>query len=116
MRGAWVDLLDLLAAEDAVLLERHGRWYIADRDPRHLRRNALVALGNVGDPADPEVAAVLARTVSGPDDELAAHAAWAARRLGRDDLLVGVGPDSGPALRAELAAPAPPVREREGGR
>ena len=31
----------------------HGRWYIADRDPRYLRRNALVALGNVGDGGDP---------------------------------------------------------------
>ena len=44
-----VDLLDLLAATDAELLEAHGRWYIAERDPRYLRRNALVALGNIGD-------------------------------------------------------------------
>ena len=26
-----------------------GRWYLADRDPRWLRRNALVVLGNIGD-------------------------------------------------------------------
>ena len=44
---AWVPLLDLLAADDATLLARHGRWYIPRRDPRYLRRNALVALGNV---------------------------------------------------------------------
>src|SRR5690606_1591912 len=31
---AWVDVLDLLEADDATLLERHGRWYLADRDPR----------------------------------------------------------------------------------
>ena len=38
----------LLDASDAELLAAHGRWYIAGRDPRYLRRNALVALGNVG--------------------------------------------------------------------
>ncbi len=109
-RGAWVDLLDLLAADDDTLLRRHGRWYIAGRDPRHLRRNALVALGNVADPADPEVAAALRRAVAGPDDMLAAHAAWAARRLGRHDLLVEANPTPGPELQAELAAPAPELR------
>ena len=48
-RDAWVDLVELLEADDADLLARHGRWYIPRRDPRYLRRNALVALGNVGD-------------------------------------------------------------------
>lgn len=106
---AWVDLLGLLDADDATLLDRHGRWYIAGRDPRWLRRNALVALGNVADPTDPRVTAALARVLGGDDDLLAAHAAWAARRLGRDDLLpdaTGVGPETA----AELAAPAPAVR------
>ena len=49
---ATVDVLDLLAASDDDLLARHGRWYIPRRQPRYLRRNALVVLGNVGDPAD----------------------------------------------------------------
>ena len=83
---AAIDLLDLLAASDQALLEAHGRWYIADRDPRHLRRNALVALGNVGDGTDPDTAAVLAHYAGGEDEMLAEHASWAARRLGRDDL------------------------------
>ena len=48
-----VDLLALLAASDDELLRTHGRWYIPERDPRYLRRNALVALGNVGDGTDP---------------------------------------------------------------
>ncbi len=61
--AAWVDLLGLLEADDEALLARHGRWYVADRDPRHLRRNALVALGNVADPADARVAAALARVL-----------------------------------------------------
>ena len=83
---AAVDLLDLLAISDQALLEAHGRWYIANRDPRHLRRNALVALGNVGDGSDPDTAAVLARYAGGGDEMLAEHARWAARRLGRDDV------------------------------
>jgi epoxyqueuosine reductase len=83
---AWVPLLDLLAASDAELLERHGRWYIAERDPRWLRRNALVALGNVGDGTDPAVADALATFITGPDPMLQEHAVWAATRLGRADL------------------------------
>jgi epoxyqueuosine reductase len=79
---AWVRVLDLLDAGDDEILDRYGRWYIAERDPRWLRRNALVVLGNVGDAADPRVAAVLARYRSGRDELLAEHAEWAAQRLG----------------------------------
>ena len=84
---AWVPLLALLAASDAEVLDRHGRWYIAQRDPRWLRRNALVALGNVGDGTDPDVEAALRRALAGADPMLREHAAWAAARLGRADLL-----------------------------
>jgi epoxyqueuosine reductase len=84
--GAAVDLLDLLAATDQALLDAHGRWYIANRDPRYLRRNALVALGNVGDGTDPDTAAVLARYAGGDDEMLAEHAHWAAGSLGVGDL------------------------------
>jgi epoxyqueuosine reductase len=76
-----VDLLGLLGATDAELLARHGRWYVADRDPRHLRRNALVALGNVGSPDDPATVAALAHWADGDDDLLAEHARWALDRL-----------------------------------
>jgi epoxyqueuosine reductase len=78
---AWVDALDLLAADDETLLARHGRWYIAGRDPRWLRRNALVVLGNIGDPADPRVAETLARYRHHDDEILAEHARWATHRL-----------------------------------
>ncbi len=43
---AWVSLLDWLEADDGALRERYDRLYVPDRDPRYLRRNALVALGN----------------------------------------------------------------------
>jgi epoxyqueuosine reductase len=48
--GAWVSLADWLELPDDELMERHAHLYVPDRDPRYLRRNALVALGN--GPAD----------------------------------------------------------------
>lgn len=78
---AWVDVLDLLDATDDELFERHGRWYLADRDPRWWRRNALVVLGNVGDPADERTRRTLDRYRAGPDPMLAEHADWAAEQL-----------------------------------
>lgn len=101
---AWVPLLELLAADDATLLERHGRWYVPRREPRWLRRNALVALGNVGDRTDPAVVDALARWLTDPDPMLRAHAVWAAARLDRRDLLVAVAADQAPEVRAELDA------------
>jgi epoxyqueuosine reductase len=85
---AWVPVLDLLASSDDELLQRHGRWYIPRRDPRYLRRNALVVLGNVGDGDDPDVEAALRRALAAADPMLREHAQWAAEKLGRADLLV----------------------------
>jgi epoxyqueuosine reductase len=79
---AWVDVLDLLDADDEMLLRNHGRWYISGRDPRWLRRNALVVLGNVGDRSDTRTVATLARYRHGDDEVLAEHARWASGRLG----------------------------------
>jgi epoxyqueuosine reductase len=79
--GAWVGLLDVLASSDAELLDAHGRWYVPDRDPRYLRRNALLALGNVGRPNDPAVTATVRAHVVGDDSMLAEHARWALGRL-----------------------------------
>ena len=76
-----VDLVALLRADDDVLLAAHGRWYIPERDPRYLRRNALVALGNSGRGEDPTVIAALVAHRDGGDDLLARHADWALDRL-----------------------------------
>jgi epoxyqueuosine reductase len=100
--GRGVDVLDLLAASDAELLERHGRWYIPDRAVRYLRRNALVVLGNTADGRDAEVDATLRRYLADPDELLRAHAAWACTRLDRVDLLALVADDASPLVRAEL--------------
>jgi epoxyqueuosine reductase len=102
---AAVDVLDLLAASDDELLARHGRWYVPRRQARYLRRNALVVLGNVGDPADPAVATALSRALAGEDPLVRGHAVWAARRLGRTDLLDAVASDDDPLVRHELDAP-----------
>ena len=84
---AWVQVLEILSADDDELLARHGRWYIPRRQPKYLRRNALVVLGNVGDGRHPDVEAALRRALADPDPMLREHAAWAAERLDRRDLL-----------------------------
>ena len=78
---AAVDLVGMLEASDDELIERHGRWYIPRRDPRYLRRNALVALGNVGAPDDARTRATVRRLQNGDDALLAEHARWADARL-----------------------------------
>jgi epoxyqueuosine reductase len=78
---AWVDVLDLLEATDEELIERHGRWYLANREPVWWRRNALIVLGNRGDLDDPRTRAVLDLYRSDADPILAEHADWAAERL-----------------------------------
>lgn len=104
---AVVDLLEWLELSDDDLMARHGRWYIADRHPRHLRRNALVALGNVGDADDGRVLSALARAVTDPDPLLRLHAVWALGRLGRRDLVPISDDDESVAGEiAALSAPA----------
>ncbi len=85
----WVGLLELLEASDAELMARHGRWYIPDRDPRYVRRNALVALGNVGNGNHAPTRRALQRWLASDDAMMVEHAAWAARELGRYDLVDG---------------------------
>ncbi|MGE3620425.1 MAG: tRNA epoxyqueuosine(34) reductase QueG [Acidimicrobiia bacterium] len=100
---AWADLSVLLDPDDAVTLSIADRWYIPRREVRHVRRNALVVLGNVGDPRDPAVVDLVRRHLAHADPLLRSHAVWAARRLGLDHLLVAVAEDPDPAVRAELA-------------
>jgi epoxyqueuosine reductase len=78
----WVDLIAMLTMTDAELLATFGRWYVPDRDPDALRRNALVALGNVGDPDDPRVTAAVRNALVSSVPIIRAHAVWAAKRLG----------------------------------
>ncbi len=103
---ALVDLQWILTAGDDEIEARHGRWYIADRNIDVIRRTALVVLGNTAVPPNPAVEVLLGRYLSCEVEVLRIHAAWAARRLGRTDLVdrlpAGSIPDA--ELRAPVAA------------
>jgi epoxyqueuosine reductase len=73
-----ISLVDWLRADPGELRRRYGRLYVPRDDGRWLRRNALVAAGNVGGAA--ERAAVEPYLEDG-DDVLREHAEWALARL-----------------------------------
>lgn len=77
-----VSLEFLLTADDASLLDRLGRWYIANRDPDVIRRTALVVLGNIADPDAGSTRALLHPYLEHRSELLREHAHWAAKRLG----------------------------------
>ncbi|TRZ72795.1 MAG: tRNA epoxyqueuosine(34) reductase QueG [Actinobacteria bacterium] len=83
----WVNVLELLDMDDEALLTHVQQWYIADRNPDWVRRNALIVLGNIGERTDAHVVDVLARYLEHSDPMLRAHAVWSASRLGLVDLL-----------------------------
>jgi epoxyqueuosine reductase len=73
-----VSLVDWLEADGAELVARYERLYVPRNDPRWLRRNALVAAGNVGGEAE---RASVQRYAEDEDDLLREHAAWALARI-----------------------------------
>jgi epoxyqueuosine reductase len=73
-----VSLVDWLERDADELRRTYDRLYVPRNDSRYLRRNALVALGNVG---EPEHRAALDAYAEGDDDLLREHAAWAETRL-----------------------------------
>jgi epoxyqueuosine reductase len=73
-----VSLVDWLDADGDDLIRRYDRLYVPGNDARYLRRNALVALGNV---AGPEHRAVAESFAEGEDQLVRAHANWAVARL-----------------------------------
>jgi epoxyqueuosine reductase len=91
-REGRVDLVGVLAADDAALLRRFGHWYLPGRQVRYVRRNALVALGNSG---GSRAVATAVGYLKHCDPLLRRHAAWALGAL--------AGRDGGAALSAALA-------------
>jgi epoxyqueuosine reductase len=73
-----VDLVEWLSADGEELVRRYDRLFVPGNDPRYLRRNALVALGNVG---GPEHRAAVAEYADDPDPLLREHAEWALARI-----------------------------------
>jgi epoxyqueuosine reductase len=73
-----VSLIEWLEADGRELVARFDRLYVPRNDPRWLRRNALVAAGNVG---GEELRPALERYAEGEDELLREHATWALERL-----------------------------------
>jgi epoxyqueuosine reductase len=109
--GAFVDVIELLNESNESLLEKYGSWYLAERDPRWLRRNGLIILGNIA-PVDSSarensvmnpVEHVLRRYLGDIDPMLRLHAVWAAVRLGRRDLVGSLSVDTDESVRDEYS-------------
>jgi epoxyqueuosine reductase len=75
---AHVRLADWLADDDAALRKRYDRLYVPRNDGRYLQRNALVALGNVGEPEDVGLAEPF---LASGDELLREHAQWAVAQI-----------------------------------
>ncbi len=73
-----VSLVEWLELGDAEMRERYERLYFPKKDPRFLRRNALVALGNTG---DTELRSAAEAYAADGDPLLREHAEWALARL-----------------------------------
>ena len=74
-----VSLVEWLQRDGGELVADVDRLYVPRNDPRWLRRNALVALGNTG---SPETAAAAEPYLTCGDDMLEDTAAWALARIG----------------------------------
>ncbi len=75
-----VSLADWLERDGSELVAEFDRLYVPRNDPRWLRRNALVALGNSGEPEDREIAE---RYAESDDDVLRDAAEWALGQIAR---------------------------------
>jgi epoxyqueuosine reductase len=73
-----VSLVDWLEQDGSELVAEFDRLYVPRNDPRWLRRNALLALGNVGGPDD---VATVERYADCADEMLRDTASWALERL-----------------------------------
>ena len=111
--SATVAVNDILCMEDEDLLKKFGKWYIPRRDPRYLRRNALVVLGNSLNRPSTRTKEVLLRWIQNDDSMIRSHAVWAAKRLQLTDLLEGLSDDPSPLVQEELEREVVPHLNRK---
>lgn len=100
-------VIEILEADDKELLKKFGHWYIAERDPRYLRRNALIAIGNSNEKE--LFKSILEKYVKNSDPLLRSHAAWAAIHSGHKELVNLVKGDPDPLVLNEII-----LAEKEG--
>lgn len=98
-----VAVVEMLRLSDEELLDRFGAWYIPRREPRYLRRNALIVLGNTADGRDPEVRDLIEHYLDSDDEIERAHAVWAAGALGLGVLAHRLAEDEAEIVRTETA-------------
>lgn len=109
----YIDALWILDASDEELMKRCDPWYVHQRNPLWLRRNALVILANIGHPKDERVVETLRANIATQEPVLRAHAVWAAARLGlvslfshldnaKQDAMVRDELENLPTLRGDL--------------
>jgi epoxyqueuosine reductase len=89
------DLVELLHIDEPTYQERFRHSAIKRAKRQGLRRNAAVALGNLG---DPRAIPALRSALDDDDPVIRGHAAWALGRIG--------GPDASAALAARLTTEA----------
>jgi epoxyqueuosine reductase len=77
-----VSLVEWLELADDELRARYERLYFPRKDPRYLRRNALVAVGNSG---SSELRPAVEAYAAGDDPLLREHAEWALAQLDEAD-------------------------------
>jgi epoxyqueuosine reductase len=94
--------VEILEAKDEELLDRFGWWYIAERDPRYLKRNALISIGNSKEVENELFESLLRKYLLDPDPLLRSHAAWASIRLGHKELVDLAKNDSDPLVTNEI--------------
>jgi len=75
---AHVSLVEWLSLDADELSRRYDRLYVPRNDGRWLQRNALIAAGNVGGPAERDAVAAFA---DDEDELLREHAQWALERM-----------------------------------
>ena len=107
-----VSIFDILEQDDEALISRFGQWYIPQRDPRYLRRNALLVLGNIGIAESEKVQFILMRYLKSADSMLRSYAVWTAKRLGLTNLLKGMENDGSEDVQRELALQVRQVEKR----
>jgi epoxyqueuosine reductase len=78
-----VSLVDWLREDGDELRHRYDRLFVPRNDPRWLRRNALVAAGNVGGALE---RAAVEPYLEDDDEMLREHAAWAVDRMEQRDV------------------------------